>query len=86
MQISVAEAKANIEELIERAAHGEDIVLTNGEVAVQLTPVRRKAITPKEKEAVLRAVMESGRRNALPGPSAARSQDFLYDEETGLPA
>jgi hypothetical protein len=40
---------------------------------------------PADRRAVLAAVRAAGRQTATAGPTAERSQDFLYDE-TGLPA
>ncbi len=40
--------------------------------------------TAESRRAVMEAVRRSGPAHARPGPEAARSQDFLYDE-TGLP-
>lgn len=36
------------------------------------------------RKAILRAVVDSARGKAMPGPDAAHSQDFLYDDD-GLP-
>ena len=66
-----------------RAEAGDEIVLTrHGHQAVRLVPVKK----PVDR-AARRALLEELRKasvNATPGPSAARSQDFLYDED-GLP-
>jgi hypothetical protein len=37
------------------------------------------------RRAVIEEVQASAAGKATPGPCAARSQDFLYDDETGLP-
>jgi prevent-host-death family protein len=84
MRISVTEAKGQLTELVRRAEAGDEIVLTrHGQPAVRLVPVRP---VPKRKarRQLLDAVGASGALKAHPGPSAARSQDFLYDDE-GLP-
>ena len=84
MDVSVTDAKAQLTELVRRAEEGEEIVLTrHGQPAVKLTPVKRKP-TPEEKIALMERIMATG-HTALPGPCAARSQDFLYDDD-GLPA
>ena len=84
MHISVTAAKAQLTELVRRAEAGDDIVLTrHGHEAVRLVPVKKKL----DREA-RRALLEDLRKaatEATPGPCAARSQDFLYDED-GLPA
>ena len=85
MRTSVSQAKAQLTELVKLAEAGEEIVLTRfGRDVVRLVPAGT-AIPPGERRAFLDAIGESGRRKAKPGPSAARSQDFLYDRKTGLP-
>ena len=84
MNITVSDAKAQLTDLVRRAERGEEIVLTrHGHAAVRLVPVAAKP-TAAEKAAVLEAVRKSAAKKAKPGPSAARSQDYLYDEN-GLP-
>ena len=84
MQVSVTEAKGQLTELVRRAEAGEEIVLTrHGHAAVRLIPV--KAIQDqKSRRALLDAVRVSAAAKAVSGPSAARSQDFLYGDD-GLP-
>lgn len=84
MQISITEAKGHLTELVRRAEAGDDVVLTRyGKAAVRLVPV--VPAVPRERR---RAVMETAQRSAMvkvtAGIGAARSQDFLYDED-GLP-
>lgn len=82
MRVSVSEAKAQLTELVRRAEAGDEVILTrHGHPAVRLTPVNE---APVQED--LRALLEDIRVNAkpAPGPCAARSQDFLYDEN-GLP-
>ena len=83
MRISVVEAEGQLAELVRRAKAGDDVVLTTeGEPAVRLVPITEK---PKASEAELKAFLD--RMAAKPRPAteeAARSQDFLYDED-GLP-
>jgi prevent-host-death family protein len=85
MQISVTDAKARLTDLVRRAEAGDEVVLTrHGQPAVRLVPVK----TMPDREArrkLLEEVGIAGSAKATPGPSAARSQDFLYDED-GLPA
>ncbi|MCD2469998.1 type II toxin-antitoxin system prevent-host-death family antitoxin [Jiella sp. MQZ9-1] len=71
-------------DLVSRAVAGEDIVLTrDGAVVVRLSPIERE-----EKRALffagIAALQEEVRATAWPGPRAARSQDFLYNDD-GLP-
>jgi prevent-host-death family protein len=85
MRVTVTEAKAQLTELVRRAEAGEEVVLTrHGQAAVRLTPVVKKP-TQAEKAAVLEAISKRlAKKKKSPGPSAAHSQDFLYDEY-GLP-
>jgi prevent-host-death family protein len=85
MNVSITDAKAQLTELVRRAEAGEEVVLTrHGQPTVRLLPVH-PIVDRETRRAVLEAVRASGRLNATPGPCAARSQDFLYDED-GLPA
>jgi prevent-host-death family protein len=82
--VPLTAAKAQLTELVRRAEAGDEVVLTrHGQPTVRLVPVRRK-LTPAERGAILEAISKAGAAKATPGPSAARSQDFLYDER-GLP-
>ncbi|WP_291840599.1 type II toxin-antitoxin system Phd/YefM family antitoxin [Brevundimonas sp.] len=83
MDISVSDAKGQLTELVRLAEEGEEVILTRHGKPV----ARVEAISaPRAKDR--RAVMEAVRRQAPPkglnDVSAARSQDFLYDED-GLP-
>jgi len=91
MEIPIAEASGNLEELVRRAEAGDEVVLMcDGRRAVQLVPLEKPGRRPwremsqDERREILEELRQAG-KNALPGPSAARSQDFLYDEN-GLPA
>jgi prevent-host-death family protein len=84
MKIPVSEAKGHLAELVRRAEAGDEVVLTRrGQDAVRLVPVvkRRDA---QGRRALMEKVRAAVAARALPGPSAARSQDFLYDDD-GLP-
>lgn len=85
MKISVSDAKAQLTDLVRRAEAGEDVVLTrHGRPAVRLTPVAKPRLDPAARREILEILSLRGSQKALPGPSAARSQDFLYDDD-GLP-
>lgn len=85
MYVAVSEAKAQLTDLVRRAEGGEDIVISRrGEPAVRLVPIKR-APSAEAKRRILDEIMASGAANLTPGPCAARSQDFLYDED-GMPA
>jgi prevent-host-death family protein len=84
MQISVTEAKAQLTDLVRRAEEGDEIILTrHGHAAVRLVPVK-PATDAKSRKALLDKVRAAAAAKATEGPDAARSQDFLYDED-GLP-
>jgi prevent-host-death family protein len=84
MQISVTEAKAQLTDLVRRAEAGDEVILTrHGQAAVRLMPIRA-VLDANGREALLQEVRASGSKNATPGPSAERSQDFLYGDD-GLP-
>lgn len=84
MEVSVSEAKGQLTELVRRAEAGDEIILTrHGHAVVRLVPVKA-APDRKSRRALLHAVRASAAAKAAAGPSAARSQDFLYDEN-GLP-
>ncbi len=83
MKISVTDAKAQLTDLVRRAESGEEVVLTrHGHEAARI--VAAKTVSDK---ATRRNVMEAARAAAMakatPGVSAARSQDFLYED--GMP-
>ncbi len=84
MKISVSDAKGRLTDLVRRAEAGHDVVLTrHGHPAVRLVPVRAAT----DRKSRLRILDEIGRRASAKitkGPSADRSQDFLYGDD-GLP-
>ncbi|MES2433097.1 MAG: type II toxin-antitoxin system prevent-host-death family antitoxin [Pseudomonadota bacterium] len=84
MLVSVTDAKGQLTELVRRAEAGDEVVLTrHGQAAVRLVPIRQRP-DAKARHALLQAVRASAAAKATTGADAARSQDFLYDEE-GLP-
>lgn len=84
MQISVTDAKGQLTELVRRAEAGDEVILTrHGHAAVRLVPVNAVS-DRKSRRALLEAVRISAAGKASAGPSAARSQDFLYGDD-GLP-
>lgn len=88
MRISLAEAETQLGELVRRAEAGDEIVLTrNGKPSVRLVPVEPPALTEEQiaaRRKLMEDIWETAKTKALAGPSAARSQDYLYDEN-GLP-
>jgi prevent-host-death family protein len=84
VQISVTDAKAHLTDLVRRAEAGDEIILTrHGHAAVRLVAVKTLPDRKSRKD-LLKAVRVSAAAKVTAGPDAARSQDFLYDED-GLP-
>ena len=84
MRISVSEAKGQLTELVRRAEAGDEVVLTrHGRATVRLVPVRPPP-SADARRAVIAAVQAAASDKRTAGATAARSQDFLYDEK-GLP-
>jgi prevent-host-death family protein len=80
-RVSVTEAKAQLTELVRRAEAGDEVILTrHGQPAVRLVPMRPRP-DAETRRALLAAVRASGSAKATAGPDAARSQDFLYDDD-----
>jgi prevent-host-death family protein len=84
MKVSVTEAKGQLTDLVRRAEAGDEVILTrHGHAAVRLVPI--KAVPdPRFRHALLEEVRASAAAKVAAGPSAARSQDFLYGDD-GLP-
>jgi prevent-host-death family protein len=84
VEVSVTNAKAQLTELVRRAEAGDEIILTrHGRPAAKLVSVSHKKDWQEIREEI-RKIQKRAAAKARPGPSAARSQDFLYDER-GLP-
>ena len=86
--VSVSEAKTHLTALVRRAEAGEDVVLTrNGRSVARITASPapgKRPLTIEEKKQMIAKIQASAREQLEPGFSAARSQDFLYDDG-GLP-
>jgi prevent-host-death family protein len=84
MNVPLSEAKAQLTNLVRRAEAGEEIILTRfGHAVARIAPVKVKQ-TPAESLAIIREIQASARGKITPGPDAAHSQDFLYNE-SGMP-
>jgi prevent-host-death family protein len=84
MHVPVTSAKARLTDLVRRAEAGEEVVLTrHGRPTVRLVPVAG-ARDRESRRKILEAISRSGAAKAVQGATAARSQDFLYEED-GLP-
>jgi prevent-host-death family protein len=85
MKISVSDAKGRLTQLVKRAEHGEEVILTRrGREIARLVPIAA-ARSSASRRALMEKLRASASAKARPGPGAARSQDFLYGED-GLPA
>ena len=84
MRVSVSEAKGQLTDLVRRAEAGDEVVLTrHGRATVRLVPVQPQP-SAAARGAVIAAVQAAAAAKRTAGPNAARSQDFLYDDD-GLP-
>jgi prevent-host-death family protein len=84
MQISVSEAKAQLTDLVRRAEAGDEVILTrHGQPTVRLVPIK-KPMDRAARRKLIEEIQASAAAKVTPGPDAAHSQDFLYDEY-GLP-
>jgi prevent-host-death family protein len=84
MRISVTDAKGQLTDLVRRAEAGDEIILTrHGHATVRLVPIKSLP-DAKARRKILESVRASGAVKANAGPTAAKSQDFLYDDD-GLP-
>ena len=84
MRISVTEAKGQLTDLVRRAEAGHEVVLTrHGHATVMLVPVQSRP-NATERSKVIAAIQAAVASRRTDDASAARSQDFLYDEN-GLP-
>jgi len=84
VKIPVSLAKGQLTELVRRVEAGDEVVLTrHGQPTVRLVPVK-VALDRPSRRALLDAARVSGGSKAKAGPTAARSQDFLYGDD-GLP-
>jgi prevent-host-death family protein len=84
MQISVTDAKGLLTDLVRRAEAGDEVILTrHGHAVVRLVPIK-PPFDARTRKSLIAAVRKTAAKKAVAGPSAARSQDFLYDDN-GLP-
>jgi prevent-host-death family protein len=85
MKVSLTDAKAQLTALVRRAEGGEEIILTrHGLPTAQIVPIKSRTADRARRRWILDRLRAEARAKIRPGPSAASSQDFLYDER-GLP-
>ena len=85
MRVSVSDAKAQLTDLVRRAEAGDEIMLTrHGRDVARIAAVKARPLDASARRRILDAARAAAAAKPAGGPSAARSQDFLYDED-GLP-
>ncbi len=80
----MSDAKGQLTDLVRRAEAGDDVLLTRHGKVVARIVAARTIPTAAERRAIIDEIRASAATSATAGPDAARSQDFLYDED-GLP-
>lgn len=85
MNIALTDAQKRFAEIVRRAENGEEVVLTRqGRPVARIAPVEKRRPTSEQKRAAIAEIRAAARKVPFDGVSAARSQDYLYDED-GLP-
>jgi len=81
-----SQAFAPLKALIDQVGAGEDVIFTrHGQTVARLVPAAEQTDIAARRMAALERFQRAAAKVITPGPEAARSQDFLYDED-GLPA
>jgi prevent-host-death family protein len=81
MQLPITDAKARLTDLIRRAEASEDVMLTrHGQAVVRLVAMHAKP-SAKNRARVIDAARAKAATKAAARASAARSQDFLDDDD-----
>lgn len=84
MELAVTDAKARLTDLVRRAEAGEEVVLTRHGHAVARIVALKVRPRGEHRAELIASIRSRAAAKALAGPAAARSQDFLYDDD-GLP-
>ena len=88
MDVAITQTDPALADLVRGAEAGEEVVLTrDGKPVARVVPVppARPMLSPEERRVILDRIKADVRAKTIPpGPSAARSADFLYDDD-GLP-
>jgi len=80
----INEADTRLSDLVKQVEAGDEVILTkNGCRIARLIP-ENSTPSKTERRALIERLQKSVAGKITPGPDAARSQDFLYDED-GLP-
>ena len=81
MELAITDAKARLTELVRRAEVGEEVVITrHGHAVARLVALRARS-SVEDRAEVISAIRARAAGKVAEGPSAARSQDFLFDDE-----
>ena len=84
MKLAISEAKTRLTDLVRRSEAGEDVVLTrHGHAVTRLVALHAKP-SGVHRANLTAAIRARAAAKVSNGSKAARSQDFLYDED-GLP-
>lgn len=81
MEISVTDAKARLTELVRQAEAGEPVYLTRRGRRVALITPFRSAARRKDLRSLAAELSERAKTKAPSGTTAARSADFLYEDD-----
>lgn len=83
-QIPIGDIERQLHDIIRRAELGETFVLTrDGQPILRVAPTEEAARVAR-RLAILEDISSRGAAKITPGPDAAHSQDWLYDDK-GLP-
>ena len=86
MKIAISEAKAKLSALVNAALAGERVILTkHGRPVAEIKPLTNTK-KPAEKLSAMKKILIEARSERLDGVSAAEADNFLYDDDTGLPS
>ena len=84
MDVPVTMARARLHELIRRAKSGEEIVLTRPGKPAAMLVFAKPPPEQRSRRVLITSIQAAARLRIRPGPTAARSRDFL-DSRRGLP-
>ncbi|MDE0158997.1 MAG: type II toxin-antitoxin system prevent-host-death family antitoxin [Candidatus Dadabacteria bacterium] len=86
MKIAISKAKAKLSALVNAALAGEKIIITkHGRSVAEIKPFAAKK-SPAEKLFAIQRTVAEAKAGRLSGVSMAEADNFLYDDDTGLPS
>lgn len=87
MKIPISEARAKLSALVTAALAGEEVILTkHGRPVAEIRSLLAGKKRPAEKLSATGKIVVEARSKRLSGVSAAKADNFLYDDDTGLPS